>query len=179
MVLTSCLSLATPRPTASADAAGKFDTESEILFSSEGERGAIIIIARGTIGRHSFEGNEILLTKGILLNHRRRSLHNQKKVCSSCGFPGAKTRKCTSNFETFSSSPYPDRERRGTELLTRRDSRQLVREGKAQKDHRHRPDAVPQHRREKVQERLPDWFPQGHTGTRDRFVMKEDVMGDG
>ncbi|KAH7628453.1 hypothetical protein B0T09DRAFT_267063 [Sordaria sp. MPI-SDFR-AT-0083] len=25
----------------------------------------------------------------------RRSLHNQKKVCASCGYPAAKTRKCT------------------------------------------------------------------------------------
>lgn len=32
----------------------------------------------------------------------RRSLHNQKKVCASCGYPAAKTRKCT--LDSLSSS---------------------------------------------------------------------------
>jgi ribosomal protein L37E len=43
------------------------------------------------------------------LNSSRRSLHNQKKTCSSCGYPAAKIRKCTSQppGEDFTSSRYP------------------------------------------------------------------------
>lgn len=39
--------------------------------------------------------------------------------------------------------------------------RQLEREGQAEKDHRYRPHAIPQHRYPQVQERLPDRHPQG------------------
>lgn len=47
--------------------------------------------------------------------------------------------------------------------LTTAHYRQLVREGEAQKGHRYRPDAVPQHSLEEVQERLPDRRPQGRS----------------
>lgn len=56
--------------------------------------------------------------------------------------------------------------------------RQLVREGEAQKGYRHRPHALPQHRREKVQERLPDWHPQGLAGTQHCHRMNGEWQGE-
>lgn len=42
-------------------------------------------------------------------------------------------------------------------------NRQLVREGQAQKDHRYRPHAISVHHLPTIQERLPDWHPQGRS----------------
>jgi hypothetical protein len=86
----------------------------------------------------------------------RRSLHNQKKTCASCGYPAAKIRKCTSPTSRYRAHPEG-------QTLTAHHS-QLVREGEAQKGHRYRPHAVPQHSVEEVQERLPDRRPQGRSG---------------
>lgn len=40
----------------------------------------------------------MLTCRLFFLNAGRRSLHAQKKECASCGYPAAKTRKCTSCF---------------------------------------------------------------------------------
>lgn len=93
-----------------------------------------------------------------ILPTSRRSLHNQKKTCASCGYPAAKIRKCTSSTFGALRLSRPPSERA---LLTRAQYRQLVREGEAQKGYRYRPHAVPQHRLEAFQERLPDRCPQG------------------
>ena len=62
-------------------------------------------------------------------------------------------------------------------MLIWRGYRQLVREGEAQKGYWHRPHALPQHRREKVQERLPNRHPQGHAGSQHRHRMKGEKEG--
>ena len=91
----------------------------------------------------------------------RRSLHIQKKECSSCGFPAAKTRKCTCLFyHPVLDSPLQTGRRFIFVLTWFADGApqcsQLEREGQAEKDCRHRPHAHPQGHPPALQERLPD-----------------------
>ncbi len=102
-------------------------------------------------------------TLTTMVSNSRRSLHNQKKTCASCGYPAAKIRKCM--FETPAGFGIPREDGPEDDPLTGA-HRQLVREGEAQKGYRYRPHEVPQHSVEEVQERLPDRHPQGRSGPR-------------
>lgn len=74
--------------------------------------------------------------------------------------PGS-VRRLDRSAAASSSSRYEEQEKRerNGEKLT--ESRQLVREGQEEKDHRHRPYEVPQDRQQEVQQRLPAGRSQG------------------
>lgn len=87
----------------------------------------------------------------------RRSFHVQKHTCSSCGYPAAKTRKCTSPSPVALHLPMTY-ERPDCKV-----NRPLVREGHEEKDHWYRPYEVSQNRQQAIQQRLPDRCSQGRS----------------
>lgn len=111
-------------------------------------------------------------------------MHIQKHECSSCGYPSAKTRKCTfprslpgptsrlsppvkSSMGVFRqndmSCKKSNMRKHGQFANRQKKNRQLGREGQAKKDCWHRPLPLPQGRLSPIQERLPNRHSQGRS----------------